>query len=442
VALLLGGCLDLPEKLPRQNKGDFGHDARDDRDATTDDAADDAAVGPDAERDLDSGTADVPSEDAGDGGGGDLVRWKTVSAGGGHACAITVEGALYCWGRNDHGQVTGDGADGEPQRSPVRVGPNLEPWRHVDVGETHTCALAEVEGVVAVRCWGDNQFGQSDPTTNLFNTPVGVSDPLAEQEGYVIPDRANALTAGVHHTCVIDGSDGARCWGADGDTAIVGSSGQEKITAGVDFCEIAASTAGTVIVDEEGSLRFWGLVADPVGEATGCATTCAPAESIGNPEGANVDFGGISIGLEHGCAIKSTPPASVATAQCWGSNSDHQIGVGEASSLPVDTAVAATQVSAGWRHSCAVDGDTSSLKCWGDNSSGQIGVPPDVPTWEPPTPVQGDYVYVSAGDEFTCAVTTANELECWGSTADGRLGIGDVNGESSLSEPQPVEVRQ
>jgi alpha-tubulin suppressor-like RCC1 family protein len=49
-----------------------------------------------------------------------LIGVRERHAGGDHACAVLDDGSLYCWGRNDLGQL-GDGS-GEAKRLPERVG--------------------------------------------------------------------------------------------------------------------------------------------------------------------------------------------------------------------------------------------------------------------------------------------------------------------------------
>ena len=71
-----------------------------------------------------------------------------------HACVVQDAGA-FCWGQNSHGQL-GDGMLAR-QLAPVRVMGLSEPVAQLAVGGGHTCALTEPGGVY---CWGDNSDGQ------------------------------------------------------------------------------------------------------------------------------------------------------------------------------------------------------------------------------------------------------------------------------------------
>lgn len=76
-----------------------------------------------------------------------------VSAGGYHTCAIMSDGTLWCWGRNDAGQL-GDGTT-TPRLFPVRVGSETE-WTSVSAGADHTCGIRSG----SLFCWGADGYGQ------------------------------------------------------------------------------------------------------------------------------------------------------------------------------------------------------------------------------------------------------------------------------------------
>ena len=75
--------------------------------------------------------------------------------GSAQTCAVSADGALYCWGGNVFGQL---GAGGTTAASaPLRVG--TETWGAVSSGGAHTCAVRAHGGLF---CWGDNDYGQID----------------------------------------------------------------------------------------------------------------------------------------------------------------------------------------------------------------------------------------------------------------------------------------
>jgi Regulator of chromosome condensation (RCC1) repeat len=108
-----------------------------------------------------------------------------------------------------------------------------------------------------------------------------------------------------------------------------------------------------------------------------------------------------------------------------------------AASLPgVAAAAVATQVTAGFRHACAID-TLGGVSCWGLNDLGQVG---DGSTIDRSTPVgvaglAAGVASVDAGTKFTCAVTTGGAAKCWGSNGLGYLGDGTTSDSST-----PVDV--
>src|SRR5690606_9006576 len=95
--------------------------------------------------------------------------------------------------------------------------------------------------------------------------------------------------------------------------------------------------------------------------------------------------------------------------QCWGRNSDGQLGDG--TQLPhtrpvnvTDLASGVTALALGAEHSCAIQ--NGSVKCWGSNQFGQLG---DGTTTERLIPtavtgVAGTVATLVAGNSHTCAL--------------------------------------
>jgi alpha-tubulin suppressor-like RCC1 family protein len=126
-----------------------------------------------------------------------------LAAGGGHTCAVTITGKLFCWGRGASGQL-GNGTTGNAL-DPSFVS-TLEGVVDVAAGEAHTCAIVGPEG--SVWCWGANDAGQlGNGTTGPEPNPLPVQIP---ELGGVI-----ALSAGAAHTCALGPGGVVACWGAD-----------------------------------------------------------------------------------------------------------------------------------------------------------------------------------------------------------------------------------
>jgi len=116
---------------------------------------------------------------------------------------------------------------------------------------------------------------------------------------------------------------------------------------------------------------------------------------------------------------------------CSGSNNYGQLGLGNNGLTEgyVSLSQEAIVVDEGKDHTCAILIDAS-LWCWGRNHQGQIG---DNTNINRASPIQVDLgsgidaVAVSAGDDFTCAITHTGDVMCWGLNVRGQLGDGTTN---------------
>lgn len=368
-----------------------------------------------------------------------------IAAGGNHSCALTAAGAVFCWGENEYGQL-GDGTTVD-RSAPVAVPSLTSGVAAIAVGGNHTCALS-VSG--AVKCWGSNRYGQlgNGLTSGLFPnpTPIDVSG---------LSSGVTAIIAGGVHTCVISADGAAKCWGwnrygqvgagqACGSictvpTQVVG------LTSGV--LALDAGDLHTCAIIDGDSLKCWGD--DELGQVGGdTADTCtdpllqhqpcsfSPIEVIGLAS----DVSNVSAGSGHTCAVVSD------AAKCWGNNTAGQVGDGGACGslcgTPVNVSGLSSGVSAiatGRAHSCATT--TGGVKCWGDNAFGQLadgGAPIDhntpvaacatsacaVACITKPCETQLDASVSILGSDHGCVITVAGALRCWGRNSSGQVGDG------------------
>ena len=100
--------------------------------------------------------------------------WVQVSAGHDHSCALTNEGVAWCWGDNVTGHL-GSGGNFARSFEPVRVA-STETFTTVVAGYYQSCALAESGQMY---CWGRNDQGQiGDGSNDNRFTPVPVAGGL------------------------------------------------------------------------------------------------------------------------------------------------------------------------------------------------------------------------------------------------------------------------
>jgi alpha-tubulin suppressor-like RCC1 family protein len=98
-------------------------------------------------------------------------RFRRLSAGTNHTCGLTPGGVAWCWGQNNTGQL-GDDNPFQDQLRPTAVATGLR-FRRISAGDAHTCALAQ-DGTAW--CWGLNSDGTlGDGTTVDAPVPVAVA---------------------------------------------------------------------------------------------------------------------------------------------------------------------------------------------------------------------------------------------------------------------------
>jgi alpha-tubulin suppressor-like RCC1 family protein len=135
-----------------------------------------------------------------------------IAAGQLHVGALDAAGAAYCWGYNDYGELGDNNASGNPSTVPVAVdtdgalaGKTLV---QITAGWDHTCAL---DNTGAAYCWGENGPGElGDGTTTDSFVPVAV-----DTSGVLAGKTLTDIAAGGYHTCAVDSSGAAYCWGYD-----------------------------------------------------------------------------------------------------------------------------------------------------------------------------------------------------------------------------------
>lgn len=314
-----------------------------------------------------------------------------VTAGGGHTCALLFSGEVDCWGSQTFGQL-GDGTNTGNAETPVPV-TGLSEATQVSAGGSHTCALLSSGHL---KCWGSGRLGQNGNGAHggFSVTPVAVID-IGE---------AIQVSAGDSNACAVLSSGHVECWGqaAGGELGDGNTTGPSK-------CQVPG--AGK----EEETLEV-ACSGTPL-EVTGISTATQ-----------------VSVGGNHSCALLSS-----GQVECWGFG---DLGNGATSGsdtpVPVSGISTATEVSAGAgrNYTCALL-SSGQVECWGrENAAGELGNGTKTES-DVPSKVTGitDATQVSAGFGHTCARLSSGHAECWGEGTFGQLGNG-----ATKNKNVPVEV--
>src|SRR5438046_7002216 len=164
-----------------------------------------------------------------------LTTATSVVTGDAHTCALLGDGTVQCWGVGDSGQ-RGDGTFNNISTVPVAVvgmggAGHLTNAVPVAARGYHSCALL---GDGTVWCWGRNQDGQLGNGIPL-PAPPGTQCPSSWCSS--TPVRTSAVTcavaviAGGYHTCAVLIPDRTgQCWGRDDDGQLGEGTGTSSST--------------------------------------------------------------------------------------------------------------------------------------------------------------------------------------------------------------------
>jgi len=346
------------------------------------------------------------------------TAFTTVDGGQTHSCALTSAGQAWCWGRNAVGQL-GD-SSAATTAVPVQVlQQSGVTFTRVSAGQEHNCAITSAG---QAWCWGYNaDYRLGDSTTNLGLAPVAVK-PLG---GVAFA----SISAGSGHTCGLDANGQGYCWGSNayGQLGINSTAHQKTPVAvqhpsGVTFASIVASERHTCALDTTGQAWCWGYGSEG---ALGGGFSFGDSIPVQVTHPSGVTFTSISTQYRHVCALDTT-----GQAWCWGKNPNGQLGDNTlttrytpvAVQQPVGVTFASLEV--GWSQSCGVTSGGQSY-CWGQGNRGQVGDGTFAQRKVPVAVSQPSGVslgIVNPGGYHTCGVDGVGQTWCWGRNDYSQLG--------------------
>ena len=324
--------------------------------------------------------------------------------GNGYSLALSADGTVYTWGRNEYGQL-GNGVTATNSPVPVAVKTAGTPME----GKTITQLSAKVWYALAlasdgtVYSWGFNSWGQlgngTSGTANNASAPVAVKTAGTPMEGKTI-------------------------------------------------VQVAAGATHSLALATDGTIYAWGK--NEYGQLGNDSTTNSPVPVAVKTAGTPMDgktIIQIHAGYEHSLAL-----ASDGTVYAWGRNNSGQLGKNDATDAHIPAAVQTlgtpmagkviVQLAAGNSQSMALASD-GTVYTWGWNQYGQLGngtttnsrIPIAIVTTG--TPLAGKIIsQIAAGNAHALAMTDDGTVYTWGWNQYGQLG-----NNSTINSSLPVIVK-
>ncbi|AUR52062.1 RCC1 domain-containing protein [Aquella oligotrophica] len=383
-----------------------------------------------------------------------VTGFASISSSLFYSCGVTTSGKAYCWGGNAYGQL-GNANTGTNSNVPVAVstttGLTDTNVASITVGSGGTTCAITKSG--KAYCWGSNNFGQlgNANTGTNSNVPVAVSTTTGLTDTNVA-----TISPGNSSTCAVTKTGKAYCWGrnhfgqlGNGDATNSNVPVAVSTTTGLTDTNVAIISTGTHYacgVTTLGKAYCWGYNNNgQLGNANTGTSSNVPVAVSTTTGLTNTNVATISAGTNTSCVV-----TKFGKAYCWGINNNGQLGnaTNTASNVPVavstttgltDTNVA--MISAGQYATCGVT-TFGKAYCWGTNAYGQLGngntgVNSNIPVAVLTTTGLTDtnVAAISAGPNFTCALTTSKEIYCWGYNENGELGIGNY-----INNAMPTQV--
>ena len=312
---------------------------------------------------------------------------QTVN-GNGYSLALSADGTVYAWGRNEYGQL-GNGVTATNSPTPVAVkttGTSMDgkTIMQVAAGATHSLALA-TDGTIYA--WGKNEYGQlgNDSTINS-PIPVAVKTTGTPMDGKKIIQ----IHAGYEHSLALASDGTVYTWGRNN----FGQLGKNDATdahipaavrtlgtpmAGKIIVQLAAGNSQSIALASDGTVYTWGWNQyGQLGNGTTMNSRIPVAVVTAGTPLAGKTISQIAAGNAHALAMTDD-----GTMYTWGWNQHGQLGNNSTinSSLPVIVKTTGTplagkmiiQITSGGSPNSLVLANDGTMYTWGWNRYGQLG---------------------------------------------------------------------
>ena len=306
-----------------------------------------------------------------------LSNVASVSINQGTVAAVTTNGDLYAWGRNDYAQAgNGKSGTGAVQNTPVKILSNVAKL----TSNGGPAAAITTNG--DLYCWGTNWFGQVGNGTRDHQTkPVKV-----------LSNVASVSTSSTTFAIATNGD--LYGWGysevgqvGNGNIDYAGESQTTPVKVLSNVVSVIATYTNSAAITTNGDLYCWGENTDyRIGNGTN-NQQATPFKVLSNIASYTNDMG-----------INAAAVTKNGDLYTWGNNADGQIG----------------NTQSGYTDDPLSDGIIQKT----------------------PVKVLSNVVSASTIDNVSSAINKSGDLYCWGNNDEGSVG----NGKWKVSQSTPVKV--
>lgn len=310
------------------------------------------------------------------------LEFQSLQAGASYTCGVTTAGVGYCWGANGSGQL-GNGTT-TSSSTPTRVN-STQSFASVEAGgHQTTCGLTTTGEVY---CWGLNWGDVLRGATAETCTVDSEARPCSTTPFRVSLPAVADLDVGLAHACARTSGGEAYCWGWNAGGQIgadkeLSDLSWESVTRvpGKPYSSISAGAWHTCAIDGSGNASCWG---SGFGSGVGDGTDLdhySPTAVAGGLRFKQIDAGDAFTFRPHSCGVTTT-----GEVYCWGYNDEGKLGVMRApyeclgigtdkyncalAPIRIDSSLSFNNVSTGGSYACGstTGGD---VYCWGRGPMG------------------------------------------------------------------------
>jgi hypothetical protein len=382
--------------------------------------------------------------------GGTPTGAKRFDVAGQDTCVVAGDDRLYCWGSNLYGQAAADPVAMTVDQPSLVQG--LSAVDSIALSGEHACALTTQGDVY---CWGLNDVGQVGAASAPENTcPDYVLDRPGDYPCQPTPTRVEGVSdavqvaVGIGSSCARLANGSAACWGQ------ISESFSQVIAAQTTVTDLDLGTGGGCVSVVNGgwvcsgvfeylsgfpydtqdiqlggsTTEGFGCVLGSIGGVPGNVTCFGDnhfgQRGIGDFEETDIAITALTgakelaLGDSHACALGDD-----GRVHCWGKNTAGAVGptwlasppcgahTCEPSSVEVNGLPPIAAIAAGGDRTCALAVDAT-LWCWGGENDREFGAPVRVAgPWEPNGEVCANFVNLMGKSRRDAVVFTEHACE-------------------------------